>query len=56
MKIKVGLITAVLAFAPGLAIAECGWGHKMKEQVTMSCADGMIYDAAKGTCVTVSTS
>ena len=53
MKIKTGLIVAVLAFAPGLAIAECSWGHSMKEQVTMSCAAGTVYDTEKGECVVV---
>ena len=50
MKIKTGLIAIALTVLPTLAMAECSWGHK--EQVTMSCAEGTVYDAATGTCVT----
>lgn len=54
MKIKTGLIAVALAVLPTLAMAECNWGHK--EQITMSCTDGTVYDAASGTCVTSATS
>lgn len=51
MKIKTGLIAAVLTVLPAIAVAECSWGHQ-KEQVTMSCAAGTVFDEASGTCVT----
>lgn len=54
MKIKTGLIVVALTVLPTLAMAECNWGHK--EQVTMSCTDGTVYDAATGGCVTSTTS
>lgn len=54
MKIKTGLIALALTALPTLAMAECSWGHK--EQVTMTCAEGTVYDAASGTCVTAATS
>lgn len=54
MSMKVLLATCVLAFTPGLAMAECSWG--MEHQTTMSCAEGMNWDAEAGACVPVMSS
>lgn len=54
MKIKTALIAAALTVLPTLAMAQCNWGKS--EQVTMSCAEGSVYDATTGTCVTSATS
>ncbi|MFW5655935.1 MAG: adenylosuccinate lyase [Roseicyclus sp.] len=51
MSIKTLLAAFVLTAAPGLALAECGWGKA--DQVTMSCAEGMMWDADSATCVPV---
>lgn len=48
MKIRTTLATLAILLAPGLAVA--GGCHK-DEQVTMSCAEGMVWDEAKATCV-----
>ncbi|SIO25011.1 hypothetical protein SAMN05444722_1022 [Rhodovulum sp. ES.010] len=50
---KTILSAAVLALAPTLAAAECGWSKKMNAN---QCADGQIFDAASGTCVDQATS
>ena len=47
---KTLLATAALATAPGLALAQ-GCDYVKPEQVTMSCAPGMVLDAATNTCV-----
>jgi hypothetical protein len=51
MSIKTLLAALVLTAAPGLAMADCSWGKS--EQVTMSCADGMMWDGESATCVPV---
>jgi hypothetical protein len=51
MSIKTLLAALVLTAAPGLAMAECSWGKT--EQVTMSCAEGMMWDADSASCVPV---
>jgi hypothetical protein len=50
MSIKTLLAALVLTAAPGLAMAECSWGA---HQVTMSCAEGMSWDADSQSCVPV---
>ena len=51
MSIKSLLAALVLTVAPGLAIAECSFGRG--HEVTMSCADGMTWDADAQACVPV---
>lgn len=52
-KIQTLLVAALLAMAPGLALAECGWGtHEM----TMTCAQGTSWDADSQSCVPTATS
>lgn len=48
MKIRTTLATLALVLVPGLAVAG---GCNKDEQVTMSCAEGMVWDEAKATCV-----
>ncbi|MGC3939485.1 carbohydrate-binding module family 14 protein [Roseobacter sp. EG26] len=53
MTIKTLAAAVALTLAPVLAFAEgCNYGQK----VTMSCAEGMVYDSETGTCVTNTTS
>ncbi|WP_425038927.1 hypothetical protein [Primorskyibacter sp. S187A] len=48
--IKTFLTAAALTVLPGLALAMgCSSGHK--EDMAMSCADGMSYDSQTGKCV-----
>lgn len=54
MRIKTLLAAFVLTALPGFAYADCSWGRA--HDVTMSCADGMTWDAAAQTCVTTATS
>jgi hypothetical protein len=54
MSIKTLLAAIVLSAAPGLAAAACNWGTP--DQVTMSCSEGMTWDAGTQTCVPVATS
>ena len=54
MKIKAGLIAVALTVLPTLAMAECAWGHK--QQATMTCAEGSVYDAEAGKCVVIASS
>ncbi|MEM6693795.1 MAG: carbohydrate-binding module family 14 protein [Pseudomonadota bacterium] len=43
------LVTAtVLTLTPLAALAECSWGH---DEVAMSCAEGLVFDAESETCV-----
>lgn len=54
MKIKTACAALVLALAPTLALAGAGCD---REKISASaCADGQVFDAAKGTCVPVTTS
>ncbi|MBY6047328.1 adenylosuccinate lyase [Vannielia litorea] len=48
MKTKTALAALVLAFAPAFAYAECSSAH----EVTMSCADGKVWDAKTASCIT----
>ncbi|SEN68579.1 carbohydrate-binding module family 14 protein [Palleronia pelagia] len=50
MTLKIALTTAVLAIAPGLAVAQCEWS----KQVSMTCAAGTVYDSESQSCVPVS--
>ena len=50
MSIKTLLAALVLTAAPGLAMAECSWGA---QAVTMSCAEGLSWDADSQTCIPV---
>lgn len=51
MKLKTTLAATVLALMPGLAFAyECNSAAKM-ETASISCAEGMVVDAATNTCV-----
>lgn len=52
MTIKTLLTTSALLIASATSsLAECQWG---KEQVTMTCASGTVYDAETNTCKVVS--
>lgn len=52
MTFKTALAALVLALAPAIASAECGW-QKMNAS---SCGEGQVDDAASGTCVSQTTS
>lgn len=56
MTLKTILTASVLLLAPTFAIAMGCSGYEHKEQTAMSCADGMVIDAATGTCVAQITS
>lgn len=53
MTIKTILSAAVLAMAPTLVMAECGWEKKINAS---QCPQGQILDAASGSCVNQATS
>jgi hypothetical protein len=53
MTYKTILAAAVLALAPALASAECGWSHKINAN---QCGEGQTYDTTSGTCIDQSTS
>ncbi|SER97298.1 Chitin binding Peritrophin-A domain-containing protein [Tranquillimonas rosea] len=48
------LAAALLALTPLSAYAACWSGHE--DTATMTCADGMVYDASEGACVDQTTS
>ncbi|MXQ07022.1 adenylosuccinate lyase [Alphaproteobacteria bacterium GH1-50] len=50
MKTKTLLAALALTALPGLAAAQC-FGDHAKEQVTMSCAAGSVFDAETQRCV-----
>jgi hypothetical protein len=50
MRLPAIFTVAILALTPGLAMAECNWGHKM-DQTVASCAEGKTWDAASQACV-----
>ncbi|MCR8546325.1 carbohydrate-binding module family 14 protein [Salipiger sp. P9] len=50
MTIKTLLTAAALAVTPALAMATC----PSKQEVTMTCAAGQMYDAATNSCKVVS--
>lgn len=54
MRMKTLLAAFVLMAVPGFAYAECSWGRV--HEVTMSCSDGTVWDAASQSCVTSATS
>ena len=55
MKLKFTLAAAILAFGPSFANAMgCERGHG--DQQAMSCAEGLVWDADKGSCVEQATS
>lgn len=45
---KTVIIAAIMAIAPALAAAACG-----DDRVTMSCAEGTVFDQERGACVPV---
>ncbi len=50
MRIKTFLAALALIAAPSFALADaCMWGHA--SDVTMSCAQGTVWDADTQTCV-----
>ena len=49
MKTKVILTALALTLSPTLALAECSYGH---EKVTLSCADGKVWDENAKGCIT----
>lgn len=49
--LKTLLTAAILAVTPIVAAAMCG-----HDQQAMTCAEGFVYDAETGTCVTSATS
>lgn len=51
MSIKTLLAAVVLTAAPTFAMAECTWGSG--HQMTMSCAEGMMWDGEAQACVPV---
>lgn len=52
MKLKTTVAAAVFVLLPGLAFAyECNSAAKMTETASISCAEGMVVDAATNTCV-----
>lgn len=53
MTFKTILSAAVLALAPTIVAAECGWEKRMNAS---QCGDGQTYDTASGTCVDQATS
>lgn len=55
MKLRLTLAAVALTLAPGIGLAMGCSGYK-HEQTVMSCAEGMVLDAATGTCVAQTTS
>lgn len=53
--IKTTLAALALATVPTLSFAMCSWDAH-KSETAASCAEGMVWDATSGTCVTASTS
>jgi hypothetical protein len=49
MKIATTLAALVFAVAPGMSLANCRGDHV--EETAASCLPGLVWDAAKGTCV-----
>ncbi|MFN4194121.1 MAG: adenylosuccinate lyase [Tabrizicola sp.] len=54
MKIAATLAALTLALTPSLTFARCAGEHM--SQSAASCAPGMVWDSAKGTCVEKPTS
>ena len=55
MKQKLLLAVLALVASPSLAFAMCSGSHS-NEEIVMSCAEGMVYDADTQACVPLSTS
>lgn len=53
--IKTAVAAAVLVAAPTLGFAMCSFGEH-KNTTAASCAEGMVWDATSGQCVTSATS
>ncbi len=51
MKAASIVTVLVLAMMPSLAMAMCFKGHA-KEQVTMSCPEGQVFDTETKSCIT----
>lgn len=49
MTLKTMIAAAVITLSPLMAQASCSWGKT--EQASMTCAEGMVYDASTGACV-----
>lgn len=56
MKIKTTIAAFVLALSPALAFAQDCGGKAHSEQASMSCAEGMSFDADQNACVADTTS
>lgn len=57
MKIKLTIAALFAVILPGSAFAQgCSGSHAMEQQASMSCAEGMTFDADAGTCVAEATS
>ncbi len=56
MNIKTTFAVLALMVAPGLALAQGCSERGMRDSAAMSCAEGMILDAATNTCVPVTNS
>lgn len=54
MRIKTFLAAFVVMAMPGFAYAECSWGRM--QEASMSCAEGMTWDATAQICVATATS
>ncbi len=48
MPLRTLVAALALAALPGIGFAACFGDH---QKTTMSCADGTVWDATKGTCV-----
>ncbi len=53
MKLNFALAALALVVMPSFAMAACGHG---KDRQAMSCAEGMTFDSATGTCQPVASS
>jgi hypothetical protein len=51
MTLKTTLAALALTLAPSVALAMGGCSDAKHEQTAMSCAQGQVFDAAKGACV-----
>ncbi len=52
MTIKTTLAALALVLSPGMLLAKEGCGGSMKHEITAStCAQGAVWDEAKGMCV-----
>ena len=56
MRLKTILAAIAIATLPTMGFAMCDWGMKSNTTTAATCADGQVYDATTGTCVTQATS